>query len=168
MHRDTLDADSGMLFDFKILGKTMPTVMWMKDTKVSLDMIFVNEYGEVYWIYENAKPLSTELIKAPRPAFGVLEVNAGDVKKHGIKVGDIIKSTIFEEKIKNNPNNDITVNQSVSVSEDVNPDIVPAYNEVLDAKDLIEAKVRQNQNEEQMIDAPVQIKEEASVVIEEK
>lgn len=94
MNREKLDENSGMLFN---LGKfNVPTAMWMKDTKIALDMLFIDKDGTVFWIYENAEPESTKLIVAPFPAFAVLEINAGDVKKHNIKIGDTVKHEWFK------------------------------------------------------------------------
>ena len=98
MNREKLDENSGMLFN---LGKfDVPTAMWMKDTKIALDMLFIDKDGTVFWIYENAEPESTKLIVAPFPAFAVLEINAGDVKKHDIKIGDTVKHEWFKAEAK--------------------------------------------------------------------
>lgn len=96
MNRDSLDENSGMLFDLRPVKE--PVSMWMKDTKISLDMIFIDQDGSIFWIYENAKPMSTTLIVPPFSPAAVLEVNAGDVKKFNIKVGDIIKHKWFAGK----------------------------------------------------------------------
>ena len=79
MNRDELAQKSGMLFDFRDIN--IPASMWMKDTKIGLDMLFMDKDGSIYWIYENAEPQSTYLITAPLPSAAVLEINAGDVKK---------------------------------------------------------------------------------------
>ena len=96
MNRKTLRADSGMIFD---LGGVQEIAMWMKDTYISLDMLFVNKDGRIIWIYKNAEPQSTRLIK-PRVndlLYAVIEVNAGDVEKKGIKVGDTIRHKILSK-----------------------------------------------------------------------
>lgn len=98
MNRTKLDEKSGMLF---ALGHVnVPTAMWMKDTKIPLDMIFIDRDGTIFWIYENAEPESTKLIVSPYPAFSVLEVNAGDIKKYDIKIGDTVKHKWFENAEK--------------------------------------------------------------------
>ena len=81
MFRESLAPNAGMIFD---LSKVEHTAMWMKNTKIPLDMIF-----------ENAQPESLTLIIPPFPAAAVLEINAGDVKKHGIKTGDKIEHEFF-------------------------------------------------------------------------
>ena len=89
MYRESLAENSGMIFDLSNVSNKI--AMWMKNTKISLDMLFVNANGKIFFIHENAKPMSEELIIAPEPATFVIELNAGDVKKHGIKVGDFIQ-----------------------------------------------------------------------------
>lgn len=88
MFRESLAPNAGMIFD---LSKVEHTAMWMKNTKIPLDMIFIDGDGVISWIYENAQPESLTLIIPPFPAAAVLEINAGDVKKHGIKTGDKIE-----------------------------------------------------------------------------
>ena len=51
----------------------------------------VNANGKIFFIKEKATPMSEELIIAPEPAMAVVELNAGDVEKHGIKIGDTVK-----------------------------------------------------------------------------
>jgi uncharacterized membrane protein (UPF0127 family) len=99
MNREKLDENSGMLFALGSLGTNSRSAMWMKDTKISLDMLFIDEEGMIFWIYENAEPESEKLIVPPYPAYSVLEVNAGDVKKHGIKIGDMVRHEWFKEVI---------------------------------------------------------------------
>ena len=99
MNREDLDENSGMLFALGSLGANSRSAMWMKDTKISLDMLFIDEEGMIFWIYENAEPQSEKLIVPPYPAYSVLEVNAGDVKKHGIKIGDMVRHEWFKEVI---------------------------------------------------------------------
>ena len=95
MNRDSLAADSGMIFNLADVENQV--AMWMKDTKIPLDMLFVNSNGRIFFIEENATPMSEELIIAPEPALAVIELNAGDVKKHGIKIGDTVKHHFFDE-----------------------------------------------------------------------
>lgn len=96
MNRESLAANSGMLFALGTVDEL--TAMWMKDTKIPLDMIFIDKDGDVFWIYENAEPFSEKLIVPPYQAFAVLEVNAGDVKKYGITIGNHINHSWFKTK----------------------------------------------------------------------
>ncbi|MBX9620827.1 MAG: DUF192 domain-containing protein [Alphaproteobacteria bacterium] len=81
MFRKTLPNDGGMLFLFP---EAQPVAMWMKNTILSLDMIFANSKGEILGIYENTLPFSTQNIGPVPNTSQVLEVKAGVLKKHGI------------------------------------------------------------------------------------
>ena len=94
MFRESLAPNAGMIFD---LSKVEHTAMWMKNTKIPLDMVFIDEDGIISWIYENAQPESLTLIMPPFPAAAVLEINAGDIQKHGVKIGDKIGHEFFNQ-----------------------------------------------------------------------
>lgn len=85
MHRKYLAPDAGMLFDF---GQPTPVSMWMKNTYIPLDMLFITEAGKIQSIEANTTPLSTEIISSRGRVRFVLEVNAGTAEEKGIKVGD--------------------------------------------------------------------------------
>jgi uncharacterized membrane protein (UPF0127 family) len=84
MWRDQLDADAGMLFVF---GDNRPRSFWMKNTPISLDIVFIDPAGIVVAIAENTEPYSLASIPSGRPAKFVLEVNAGFTRRNGIVVG---------------------------------------------------------------------------------
>lgn len=92
MFRDHLDDDQGMLFDF---GRETGIAMWMKDTPLSLDMIFISADGRVVDIARNTTPFSLEVIKARARAQAVLEVKAGIADKLGLKLGDRVEHERF-------------------------------------------------------------------------
>jgi uncharacterized membrane protein (UPF0127 family) len=92
MFRRYLPQDRGMLFDF---GSERPVMMWMKNTYLPLDMIFIGRTGKVVGIAENAEPLSEKIIPSGAPAFGVLEVNAGTADRIGLKIGDSVHHPLF-------------------------------------------------------------------------
>lgn len=81
MFRTTLPDDGGMLFHFP---KSQPVAMWMKNTPLSLDMVFTDSKGDILAIHENTIPFSTENIGPVANTTYVLEVKAGVLKKHGI------------------------------------------------------------------------------------
>ncbi|MCW8861471.1 MAG: DUF192 domain-containing protein [Rhodospirillales bacterium] len=95
MFRQSLPSDAGMLFDF---GDERPVAMWMKDTPVSLDMIFISGNGLVVGVAENTVPFSTAVIRSPAPARAVLEVNAGTAEGLGIGVGSRVRHNVFQAK----------------------------------------------------------------------
>ncbi len=95
MGRRTLDEDAGFLFDVNLIPSDMEIAMWMKNTIIPLDMLFIDADGVVYYIYENAEPYSTNAIMAPKRPRAVLEINGGQVKEQGIKKGDKIKNKLF-------------------------------------------------------------------------
>ena len=85
MNRSNLPADSGMLFDF---GRDRPITMWMKNTLIPLDMIFVAADGTVLGIAERTVPMSLEIIPSPGPIRAVIEVNGGTSEHLKIHPGD--------------------------------------------------------------------------------
>jgi uncharacterized membrane protein (UPF0127 family) len=95
MFRKELPEGKGMLFDFKA---EQPVAFWMKNTYVSLDMIFIKADGRILSIAENTEPLSERGVPSGGPVRGVLEVVAGTAKKLGIKPGDRVAHRIFTGK----------------------------------------------------------------------
>lgn len=93
MHRQFMPADRGMLFDFK---QVEPVAMWMQNTYISLDMLFIRADGTVARIAERAEPLSTRTIPSGEPVLSVLEINAGIAEKLGIKPGDKVEHPLFK------------------------------------------------------------------------
>ena len=81
MFRSHLDEDEGMLF---LLSQPSLMAMWMKNTLISLDMIFADKAGKILAIYENAKPFSEAVIGPVEGTTQVLEILGGSVKKKGI------------------------------------------------------------------------------------
>jgi len=92
MYRKVLPEGRGMLFDFK---PDQEVSMWMKNTYVSLDMIFIRADGRILRIAENTEPLSERLVPSGGPARAVLEVIAGTARKLGIAPGDQVSHPIF-------------------------------------------------------------------------
>jgi uncharacterized membrane protein (UPF0127 family) len=95
MFRRELPEGRGMLFDF---DRDQDIAMWMKNTYISLDMIFINADGRIRRIAENTEPLSLATIPSGGPVRGVLEVIAGTAKKLGIKPGDRVAHPIFSRR----------------------------------------------------------------------
>ncbi len=85
MFRQELAPDHGMLFVF---ARTTRIAMWMKNTPLPLDMLFIADDGLIVDIHERAVPFSLDTIAAKRRARYVLEVNGGTVDRLGLAVGD--------------------------------------------------------------------------------
>lgn len=92
MHRRALAANAGMLFDFM---KTAPVSMWMKDTLIPLDMLFIRPDGVIANIAERTVPGSLTPIDSHGPVLGVLELNGGASARLHIKPGDRIIHPLF-------------------------------------------------------------------------
>ena len=87
MFRRSLSDDHGMIFLFD--GEHEIT-MWMKNTYIPLDMIFIGNDWRIRHIAYDAEPFSTDVISSMRPASRVLEIGAGQAKKLGVSVGDSV------------------------------------------------------------------------------
>jgi hypothetical protein len=92
MYRKELADGKGMLFDFT---PEQEVSMWMKNTYISLDMIFIRADGRILRIAENTEPMSTRIIPSRGLAKGVLEVIAGTARKYGIEPGDRVGHPLF-------------------------------------------------------------------------
>ena len=93
MFRRTMAPDHGMLFDFE---RNEPVTMWMKNTYLPLDMVFIRPDGTISRIAADTEPLSTAIIPSGGPVVAVLELNAGTAAKLGIKPGDRIAHPMFK------------------------------------------------------------------------
>jgi uncharacterized membrane protein (UPF0127 family) len=93
MYRKELPDGKGMLFDF---SPEQQISMWMKNTYISLDMIFIRADGRILRIAENTEPMSMKIISSGGLAKGVLEVIAGTAQKYGIAPGDRVAHPLFK------------------------------------------------------------------------
>ena len=87
MYIENLGEFEGMLFIYR---RSAEISMWMKNTLVALDMLFVREDQTIVRIVTDTVPLSTETIFSQEPVTTVLELNAGSARRWGIQVGDRI------------------------------------------------------------------------------
>lgn len=87
MDRLNLPENTGMLF---IFPNEEPRSFWMKNTFISLDIIYINSQKEIVSIQKYTQPKTTYSIPSEKPAMYVLEVNAGFTDKNGIALGDKI------------------------------------------------------------------------------
>jgi uncharacterized membrane protein (UPF0127 family) len=95
MYRKELADGKGMLFDFT---PEQEVSMWMKNTYIPLDMIFIRADGRILRIAESTEPLSTRIIPSGGLAKGVLEVIAGTAQKYGIAPGDRVAHPLFNRR----------------------------------------------------------------------
>ncbi|CAD0211731.1 hypothetical protein AGRHK599_LOCUS1531 [Rhizobium rhizogenes] len=89
MFRKSMPPENGMLFDF---GEARDVAMWMRNTLIPLDMLFIARDGRITHIHENAVPHSEAIISSRGPVKFVLELNGGTAKRYGIKPGDMVRS----------------------------------------------------------------------------
>src|SRR5436305_8969591 len=92
MFRQSLAPDAGMLFDYQ--ASSMAS-MWMKNTLIPLDMLFVDAAGHIVNIHERAVPGSLDPIAAAAPVRAVIELNGGTTARLGIRPGDRVIFPIF-------------------------------------------------------------------------
>ena len=92
MFRPRMAADAGMLFDFK---RDAPVSMWMKNTLVSLDMVFIDADGTIKTIAERTVPHSLATVSSNVPVRATLELAAGVTEKLNIRVGDKVRHKLF-------------------------------------------------------------------------
>ncbi|MFD2251197.1 hypothetical protein FHS82_000349 [Pseudochelatococcus lubricantis] len=88
MGRRYLPADRGMIFDYT---DAQPVAMWMENTFISLDMLFVDAQGRIVRIAERTEPLSRRIIPSGGPVRAVIELNAGTAARIGAAVGDSVE-----------------------------------------------------------------------------
>jgi uncharacterized membrane protein (UPF0127 family) len=94
MNRKSMAADHGMLFKF---DQSRQVLMWMKNTPLPLDMLFIDEAGVVIRIAEETTPFSETIIPSGGPVRYVLELNGGTTEKRGISVGDMARHRVISK-----------------------------------------------------------------------
>ena len=92
MFRKEVPQDQGMLFDW---GTVRESNMWMRNTLVPLDMLFIGPHGTIRHIAEDTVPYSEAIISSGGPVRATLEVAGGTAKRLGIVVGDKVLSPAF-------------------------------------------------------------------------
>ena len=92
MFRTSVPADGGMLFNWGIPRESQ---MWMRNTLVPLDMVFINANGTIRSIAENTTPRSLAVIASHGPVLATLELAGGVTAKDNIRVGDVVKAKMF-------------------------------------------------------------------------
>lgn len=92
MFRSSLADTSGMLFPSEAPREVQ---MWMRNTFIPLDMVFIKADGHVARIEVMAEPLSERIIASEGPVLAVLEIPGGAAQRFGLKPGDTVKHRIF-------------------------------------------------------------------------
>lgn len=92
MFVDELGERQGMLFVYR---QSSNISMWMKNTVLSLDMLFIRRDGTIARIEKEARPFALDSIVSGEPVLAVLEINAGVADKYGIQPGDRVISRYF-------------------------------------------------------------------------
>jgi uncharacterized membrane protein (UPF0127 family) len=92
MFRQEVRPNEGMLFDFKIDAER---AFWMRNTLVSLDMLFIRSDGVIHRIAANTTPLSDARVPSFGPVRAVLELAGGRAAELGIEPGDVVRHQIF-------------------------------------------------------------------------
>lgn len=92
MFRTSVPADGGMLF---VWPQPQDSQMWMKNTLVPLDMVFIDADGKIRSIAEDTTPRSLAVIDSNGPVKATLELQGGITAKLGITVGDTVRARTF-------------------------------------------------------------------------
>ncbi|ESR23330.1 DUF192 domain-containing protein [Lutibaculum baratangense] len=92
MFRKEMAEDYGMLFDFGGEGEVS---MWMKNTFIPLDMLFVRADGTIHRIAARTTPFSTQSIPSRGRVKAVLELKGGTAGRLGIAAGDVVRHEVF-------------------------------------------------------------------------
>lgn len=92
MFRASMPADAGMLFDFK---SDQPVSMWMRNTRIPLDMLFIARDGRIVNIAQRTVPFSEAIVPSNGAVRAVLELNGGTASRLKIKPGDRVIHPIF-------------------------------------------------------------------------
>lgn len=85
MFIDRMEEFEGMLFRY---DREATINMWMKNTHISLDMVFIRSDGEIAGVERRTRPMTTTRISSPEPVSLVLEVNGGMTERWGIETGN--------------------------------------------------------------------------------
>jgi uncharacterized protein len=92
MFRRSIGADEGMLF---LYDREQEITMWMKNTYIPLDMIFIKRNGVISHIETHTEPFSERIIPSEGPAFAVIEMGSGSAERLGLKPGDKVNYPAF-------------------------------------------------------------------------
>ena len=92
MHRDSVAPDAGMLFDFET---EQVISIWMRNTRIPLDILYIRADGTIAKIVANAVPYSLRPMYSDFPVISVLEIAGGRSAEAGIAPGDLVRHPLF-------------------------------------------------------------------------
>ena len=101
MYRESVPEMTGMLFEF---DRPKVATIWMKNTAVSLDILFVRSNGKILKIEHSATPYTLRNSSSEAPVAAVLELGAGQALELGIKPGDLVAHEFFGTEKQANAN----------------------------------------------------------------
>jgi uncharacterized membrane protein (UPF0127 family) len=90
-----LPPDRGMLF---VEERPRIATMWMKNTYIPLDMLFIDTRGKVVRILPMAQPFSLDILSSLTPIKAVLELRGGEAARRNIRVGDSVVHGVFKAR----------------------------------------------------------------------
>lgn len=93
MYRERLAPDAGMLFVYRPVQEV---AMWMRNTAIPLDMLFIAADGRIVRVVERTVPYTLATISSGQPVRAVLEINGGSSRRLGIALGDRVVHAAFE------------------------------------------------------------------------
>jgi uncharacterized membrane protein (UPF0127 family) len=93
MFRTDLPDGKGMLFAYE---SPREVTMWMHNTYIPLDMVFIRPDGVVHRIETRAEPMSDRIISSQGPVIAVLELAGGAAERLGLKAGDRVRHPLFK------------------------------------------------------------------------
>lgn len=96
MFRESLADGAGMLFDF---GEVRPVSIWMRNTLIPLDILYIRADGRIAKIIANAQPMSERQLWSDYPVLSVLEINGGAASAAGVAPGDQVLHPLFETRL---------------------------------------------------------------------
>lgn len=103
MYRESMAPNEAMLFDFEVV---QPVAIWMANTLIPLDIIFIRADGTIAKIVANAQPLSRRSMPSDFPVLAVLEIAGGRAHETGIAPGDLVRHALFGTESAGEPARD--------------------------------------------------------------
>lgn len=101
-----LPPGQGMLF---VNDVPRPMSMWMKNTYIPLDMLFIDARGRIVRIFAGTTPHSLDILADPAPVKAVLELRGGECAARGIRIGDRVQHQAFQDGHRSRPRRPLPV-----------------------------------------------------------